>query len=604
MKRTRPSLARRLVTIFLVPLIALSSIIGGLLAQYVGHAPAMAQMIYAVGVAIGSIGLIKETIRSLLKRNLALDYIALLAISVGVISGHYLVSAVIVLMLSGGEALEDYSLQKAQSSLTTLANRIPHSVHLWENGAVGRTVSIESVQVGQEIVIRKGEVIPLDGTLITEAASVDESSLTGEALPVDKKSGDLIRSGTVNTFNSITVLVSKAEKDSTYRKIITMVEEAQSEKAPLIRLANKYSAAFTIITLILSVLAYISSGYQLTRALAVLVIATPCPLILATPIALIGGMSAAARKRIIFKRLASIEVLARVNALMFDKTGTITVGKPVVTKVDVLDPNLDESHAHAVSYILEKNSLHPLAKALVQHLHGKHTPGVMVTHIHEEIGKGISGKVGQDTYSLGKPISTDGMIVALQKNGKDIVHYHLEDVIKADSAKVFTTLCQSGIDLSIYTGDSQVHADEMVKFLKVPVTVKAHCAPEDKKKGIHELKAKGKVTAMVGDGINDAPALAYADVGMVFSNDENTAATEAADIVFLGGDVHQILEVLKISRRTISIATQSILFGIGVSIIGMVFAAAGFVPPIMGAFIQEAIDVAVILNALRASQSA
>jgi P-type E1-E2 ATPase len=176
-------------------------------------------------------------------------------------------------------------------------------------------------------------------------------------------------------------------------------------------------------------------------------------------------------------------------------------------------------------------------------------------------------------------------------------------VIKADSAKVFTSLRQNGIDLSIYTGDSQEHADAMVQFLKVPVIVKAHCAPEDKKKGIHDLKKRGKVTAMVGDGINDAPALAYADVGMVFSNDENTAATEAADIVFLGGDVHQILEVLKISRRTISIATQSILFGIGASIIGMVFAAAGFVPPIMGAFIQEAIDVAVILNALRASQS-
>ncbi|MEI6327427.1 MAG: heavy metal translocating P-type ATPase [Candidatus Roizmanbacteria bacterium] len=603
MKRIHKSLPHRLVATFAVPLVALTSIIGGLVAQYGFGSPAIAQVIYGTGVAIGSLKLIRETVRSILKGNLALDYIAILAISVGVISGHYLVAAVIVLMLSGGEALEDYSLQKAQSSLTNLANRIPHTVHLWENNAFGQIVSIEHVNIGQEICIRKGEVIPLDGILVSTATVIDESSLTGEALPVDKKSGDLIRSGTVNMSSSIVVRVTKAEKDSTYRKIVTMVQEAQSEKAPLIRLADKYSGVFTLISLALAVIAYFASGGELSRVLAVLVIATPCPLILATPIALMGGMSAAASKRIIFKRLASIEVLSRVDALMFDKTGTITVGKPVVSRVDMLDHAIDPSHAHAITYILEKNSLHPLAKALVTYLHALPRGVVQVTDITEEIGKGISGRVGEDVYRLGKPATQEGMMVALRRNDTDIVHYHLTDVIKPDSTKVFSSLLKQGIELSIFTGDTQAHADDMVKALGIPVTVKAHCTPEDKKNGIHSAKQKGHIIAMVGDGINDAPALAYADVGMVFSNEENTAATEAADVVFLGGNTHQITDALSISKRTIKIATQSIFVGIGVSTIGMLFAAAGFVPPIVGAFIQEAIDVAVILNALRASRS-
>jgi cation transport ATPase len=243
--------AVRVAQTFSIPLGAGTAILLGLLITYVGHAPTIAVYVYLSAILFGSYGLIKDTIQAIRVGNFALDYIALLAITVGVLSGHYLVATVIVLMLSGGEALEDYSLQKAQSSLARLANRLPHKVYLWQDGALSHPVSIDEVSVGAIIAVRKGEVIPLDGTLLSPPlVLVDESSLTGEAFPVDKKPGELIRSGTVNTTTTLTMQVTKGAADSTYRKIIQMVEAAQAEKAPLIRLADRYSGVFTLVTLV------------------------------------------------------------------------------------------------------------------------------------------------------------------------------------------------------------------------------------------------------------------------------------------------------------------------------------------------------------------
>lgn len=589
-----------LISFFYVPLFVIVGIAIALVFQYVLHFPLLANIMLVFVIFIGSIDLIKDTYSALVRRSYALDYIALLAITVGIVSGEYLVTSIIVLMLSGGTTLERYGTSKAKQSLSALADRIPNSVYLWEKDAIGTKVKIDEVKIGQEVVVRKGEVVPLDGVLVSQSGTTDESSLTGEPYYIDKLRGDTIRSGTVNVGDVIVVKVERIASESTYGKIIKMVEQAQVEKAPLIRMANKYSAAFTVITLFIAGGTYIFSQ-SLERVLAVLVIATPCPLILATPIALMGGMNAAAKKRIIFKRLSSLEVLARVSTVVFDKTGTITLGRPFVKNVIVFDSSFTQSQAICYAAAIERNSLHPLAKAIVEYAHNL-KDSVVATEIKETVGSGISGHIHAKKYELQKVKDYHGMAIQLIEGTKQIAIFEFEDQVKEESKEVIQTLQKLGLKLYIFTGDKLSNATETVKRIGERITIRAELKPEEKKKGIEELKRQKEVVAMIGDGINDAPALSYADVGMVFSNEEHTAASEAADVVFLGGDFSAVLKSIEIGKRTIWIAKQSIFAGIGISIIGMVLAAFGYIPPVVGVLIQEGVDIAVIINALRASR--
>jgi heavy metal translocating P-type ATPase len=590
-----------LLKIFRLPIFVVICIAVSLVCNTMFNQQIISNTILLLAIGIGSFNLIKDTIQAILKRDLALDYIALLAITIAVVTQQYIVAAIIVLMLTGGQTLEEYGMAKAKYSLTSLSQRLPNHVYLWENNDIGTKTTIDTVTIGQAIVIRRGEVIPLDGTLLSEQGIVDESSLTGEAIPVEKSIGDIIRSGTVNSGDRIVLSVTTLDKDSSYRKIVRLVEEAQSQKAPLIRLANKYSGIFTIITLILSGAAYIISG-DIHRVLAVLVIATPCPLILATPIALMGGMSSAAKQRIIIKRLSALEVLSKIQAIVFDKTGTITFGKPKVTSVDIIDREYSHEKICSIVEAIERNSLHPLAKAIVEEARThKHTP-VSASDIHEKIGEGISGIVHGKTYVLSKVPNTDRISIQLCHNHKQIAVITLEDILKTSSKNILQTLKTLGLTLYLFTGDKLSVAQQLVQTLGEHIKIEADLSPKQKRDGILKIKKSGSITAMVGDGINDAPALAAADVGMVFSNHEHTAATEAADVVFLNGNFESVLDAIHIGKYTIHIAMQSILFGIGLSVFGMLLAVFGLIPPIIGAFIQEIIDVAVIVNALRASR--
>jgi P-type E1-E2 ATPase len=339
----------------------------------------------------------------------------------------------------------------------------------------------------------------------------------------------------------------------------------------------------------------------LHAVLSVLVVATPCPLILATPIALLGGVNAAARNKIIVKSLSSLEALSRINAVIFDKTGTITLGRPRVSEA----VNLSDRPLPTILGIveaIERSSLHPLAKALVGYARSHDAVPVHATDVREEIGRGIGGTVNGRRYLLSRVAEGAGMAVELTSDGQRLAAFAFEDQLKDDAGATVDRLRRLGLKLLIFTGDRREAAMKVAQHLGPDVVVRAECAPEDKQAGIEELRRAGRVTAMVGDGINDAPALALADVGLVFSNEEQTAASEAADIVFLGGDVGLVGDAVSLSRRTVGIALQSILWGIGLSVVGMGFAAFGFVPPILGAALQEAIDVGVIINALRASQ--
>lgn len=588
-------------SLFGVPLIVVGGIAAYLIFSSQLHQPDLATPIIWFVIFVGSIELLKNSVASVVHGKFALDYIALLAITTGIVAQHYIVSAVIILMLAGGNALEKYGMMMAKKSLTALTNRIPHDVQLWRQGKGETKAPIASVAVGEEIFVRRGEVIPLDGNLVSKAAIVDESSLTGEPYMMDKVRGDAVRSGTVNTGEAIVVAVTRADADSTYRKIIDMVKRAQSEKSPLIRLADQYSGIFTLITFGLCAIAYILSG-DWTRVLAVLVVATPCPLILATPVALMGGMNAAARKRIIIKRLSSIEVLSRVRALFLDKTGTLTLGKPIIKDITVDDTTITARRAVCVAAAIERSSLHPFAKAIMERAKNAGCAAFIAHDVKEHIGHGISGVVQGRRYVLERPKDGSGMSIQLVSAGKRVALFTFEDEVKKGASRILRSLMADGLHLFLYTGDTQARAQEAVASIGVAVDIQAQCTPQDKQIGIQRLKKQGFVTAMVGDGINDAPALAQADVGLVFSNEEQTASSEAADIVFLGGDLELLSYSLAIAKRTIRIALESIWVGIGASVLGMVAAAMGYLPPLAGALSQEVIDVVVILNALRSSR--
>ncbi len=589
-----------LLKTFQIPAIVLLGIILYIILSF-SHREIISTLIILAVTILGSFRLFKESLRAILKRHFALDYIAILAILVSLVTQEYIVAAILALMISSGRTLEDYGVAQAKKSLTKLTDRIPNEVILWENNTMGARLSIGKVKKGDEIIVRKGEVIGLDGILISQSGLTDESSLTGEPYTIEKIKGDPIRSGTINMGDLIIVRITKEAGNSTYAKIIEMVKKAQDEKTPFIRIANQYSILFTVITLLITGFAYILSGFDLTRALAVLVIATPCPLIIATPIALLGGVNSASKKHIIVKKLASIEILSKADTIIFDKTGTITLGRPIVAEFKNLS-GLKTAEILAIAESIERNSLHPLAKAVVEFAKSKKAEILHAQNIEEKVGSGITGVVNGRSYSLSKLPSQEGMAIGIFENKKHLATFKFEDEIKLDSKEIIKKLKKLGFGLHIFTGDKKEAAEKVVKNLGENVIIKAGCTPEDKQKGIQELKKQGKITAMVGDGINDAPALALADVGMVFSNEEQTAASEAADIVFLGGNFSLVVDSLNIAKRTLGIAKQSILFGIGASILGMAFASFGLIPPIGGAFIQEAIDVAVIINALRASR--
>lgn len=551
-------------------------------------------------IILGSYKLLIETLQDIKNRQFGLDYIALLAIIVSLVTHEYLVGMILALMIASGRNLEEYAASSAKRSLTELSERIPHDI-LVLVGSKSVSKPVRNVKVGEIIIVRKGEVIPLDGILFSELASVDESSLTGEALFVTKYKGETLRSGIINIQNVINVKVTKEEKNSSYHKIVELVERSQSEKAPLVRLADKYSIYFTVITLIISAIAFFLHG-TLESILAVLVVATPCPLILATPVALIGGMNATAKKRIITKSLASIETLARVTTIIFDKTGTITLGKPTVSNFEIVDSNFSKKKLLPAISAIERNSLHPLAKAIVEF--AQNAPHKVAYDVTEEIGKGIGGVVDGKKYSLqSMPNKGTEMRIGVYSREKLIAVINFSDELKNESKETLDKLKKLQLKLMILTGDKYEVAKELIQKLAVKIETKSELSPLGKQEEVSKLKKNGEIVAMVGDGINDAPALALSDVGMVFANEEKTASSEAADIVILGGDFSSVLYTLLSARRTVSIARQSIIAGIGMSIFCMIAASLGLIPPIIGALLQEGIDVAVILNALRASKA-
>ncbi|MGO7761308.1 heavy metal translocating P-type ATPase [Rhizobium ruizarguesonis] len=547
-----------------------------------------------------------EIARKLRKEEYGLDLIAALAMGSSLWFGEYLAGAIVGLMYSGGQFLEAYAHRRADEGMSALLAQVPRTaLRLAGNGF--EEIPIETVAVGDVLLIRKGDVVPVDGALVGEVATIDQAVLTGEPLPVRIARGGKISSGATNEGDAIEIRVLSRAEDSTYAGIVRLVEASRRSKAKLMRLADRFSVWFLFATVAIAGVSAFMSG-DMSRIVAVLVVATPCPLILAVPVALAAGTSKAAKEGVLVKGARPLEALAQATVAVFDKTGTLTAGQPEVGHIEgPVHP--DRILRFAAS--LDQASGHVVGRALVDEAHRRGLVLSRPSEVTETAGSGISGivdgvrvGVGGDTYFGEAPWSgADGsrsaMRVKVLFDGTPAGTITLEDRLREDAVQLVAQLRASGISrVVLASGDELAVAAAIARSLGLD-DVAARLAPADKVAVIEKERVHGKVL-MVGDGVNDAPALAAADVGIAVGVENLAAAAEAADIVLVRDDLTKIATAIGIARRSRKIALQSIYAGIGLSLLAMGFAGAGYLPPVGGALLQEAIDVAVILNALRA----
>jgi heavy metal translocating P-type ATPase len=596
-------------------LIVLAAVAAGTVLWLAG-AHTAADVAWAGAVVLALIPLGISVARDLIHRETGVDLIALLAMTGSLVLGQYLAGAVVGLMLSGGQALERYASSRARRELSGLLARAPRVVHRYEKGAL-TSPSISEVRKGDLLLVKPGEVVPVDGVITSPAAVLDESALTGESRPAERPEGDTVRSGVVNAGAPFDVRALTTADKSTYAGIVRLVREAQTSKAPFVRLADRYAMWFLPLSLGLAALAWAVSGNPV-RALAVLVVATPCPLILAAPVAIVAGISRAASRGVIVKGGGALETLARARTLVFDKTGTLTAGSPRVASV-VTFGAMSTDELLRVAASLDQVSLHVFAGGIVSAAKARHLNLELPAEVREHGGKGIEGVVaghqialGQARWlSAGRPlpdaaiglrrrIAIDGAMAAfIAVDGTIAGALVMQDPVRTDTPHALRTLRLAGITrIVLLSGDRQDVAQAVGGSLGADVVLSEH-TPGQKVQAVLNERARG-VTVMVGDGVNDAPALAAADVGIAMGARGATASSEAADVVIVVDRLDRVAEAVLIARRARNIALQSVLAGMALSGFGMILATFGFLPPVAGAFFQEAIDVAVILNALRA----
>lgn len=559
----------------------------------------------AIGVRL-LIGMLKE----LMKGKWGVDVLAIAAIAATNAVGEYWAALVIVLMLTGGEALEDYAGKRAQRELTALMDRAPKIARV-KTGDGTNEIPVEKVLVNDIVLILPGEVIPVDGVITQGEALVDESSLTGESEPVEKTVGSEVSSGTVNGETPIEVTALRISSDSQYAQIVELVKAASDSRAPFVRLADHYAVPFTIISFAIAGYAWWISGNP-TRFAEVLVVATPCPLLLGAPIAMISGMSRAARHGIIMKSGGVLEQLAKVKSAAFDKTGTLTENQLKVDHVQTA-ANREANEVLQIAASVGSFSSHMTAVAMVEHARQQGLKILPVESPEEFAGKGIAAQLDGRKIITGRrnmlvengvpegsipPVAHTATFVAVDGEYYGTVVF--ADTVRANAKSTLGQLKKLGIrTLVMVTGDNKGTAQRIAEQIGV-TQVYAECLPKDKVGIVSSLQPKP--TVMVGDGINDAPVLAVSDVGIAMGARGATAASESADVVIMLDDISKAATAIKISKRTISIAVQSIMIGIVISVGLMLFATTGKLPAIVGAGLQEVVDVVVILNALRASR--
>ncbi len=583
-----------------VALIAAMGLAAGLIAR--------SDRVLLATLLIGGIPLVVQTLRGMLRGRFAADIVAMLAIITAFVLGQYFAGAVIVLMQSGGEALEAYAMGRASDSLEALLARAPRIAHRLRGEAI-EDVPVEVVQVGDLLVIRPGDLVPVDGEVTEGTSTVDQAALTGEPLPIRAVAGSALMSGSLNLEGALRARALRPSGQSQYQQIVQLVERARREKPPIQRLADRFAVWFTPVTLAMCAVAFLATG-STASVLAVLVVATPCPLILATPVAVIAGISRAADIGVIVKHGRAIEQLGLARAVVFDKTGTLTLGHPSVAHVDVLD-GVSAPELLRLSAAVEQLSSHHLGRAVADAGRAQLPALPPVTGFHETPGRGVSGRVDGRLVSVGSPRylrdagvpladgSNDGTAAYVAIDGHLAGTIEFADRIRHQVPALLQRLTVLGVtDTVMLTGDREAPAEAIAAQAGIR-TVRANLLPADKVAAVRDLTQRHGIVLMVGDGINDAPALAAATVGVAMGAHGTAVSAEAADVVLLVDDIARVGDAIAISRRMRRVVLQSIGVGLGVSFALMVVASLGHITPAAGAVMQEALDAAVILNALR-----
>jgi heavy metal translocating P-type ATPase len=575
-------------------------------------------IIWSAGLAIAGAPVVWRTLRGIVAGRFAADVVAMLAIVAALLLGEPLAGLIVVLMQTGGEALERYAEGRASEAVRELEAAAPRIAHRIGGGGV-EDVAVDEVAVGDELLVRPGELVPCDATVVEGTSSVDTSRLTGEPLPVAAVSGRSFLSGSLVLDSPLRVRAAAPAGESQYARIVELVRTAQASKSPLQRMADRYAVWFTPLTLAVCGVAYAFSEDPV-RALAVLVVATPCPLILAAPVAIIGGLNRAARHGIVFRHGTALEQLGQVTVALFDKTGTVTLGRPEVERV-LAAPPLSDAELLRLAAGVEQGSGHLLARTVVDEARKRGLAPVAANQIVEIPGQGVTGRVdgrevgvGGWSFITGRyPAIEHGLralltgtegaelraYVAVDGRPGGIIEY--ADRLRPELVGFMARLRQLGLrQVALLSGDDPANTEAVARAMGI---AEAHgeLLPEDKMAHVRRLVKAGEKVLMVGDGTNDAPALSSATVGIALASGGGGITAEAADAVILADDPSRVTTAITISRRTLRLARQSIWAGLGLSALGMVAAGLGWLPPVAGALVQEAIDVAVILNALRAS---
>ncbi|MCB1498659.1 MAG: heavy metal translocating P-type ATPase [Bauldia sp.] len=558
--------------------------------------------------------LIVEIASSLRRGDVGLDVVAALSMTAALVFGESLAAAVVALMYAGGQYLEAFAERRARREMTALLTRAPRTAMRYRDGRLDE-VAVEALLPGDRLLVRQGDVLPTDGALAGSAAVLDESAITGESLPVRHADGDAMMSGATNVGDAFDLHVSHSAADSTYAAIVRLVAQAESARAPMARLADRFAMVFLAVTMAIAGGAWLLTDDPI-RAVAVLVVATPCPLILAVPVALVAGLSRAAHVGILIKGGKVLEALARVRVMVLDKTGTLTLGKAQLTDVATAHGH-DPSDVLRLAASLDQASKHVLAEPIAAAARERGLALSLPTDVAEAAGAGIAGRVdGHDVLlggagfvtariggdnavpsAVGRRVGTVTVTVAI--DGALAGELILADPLREGTESLLAAIRRLGVGrLVLATGDRREVAEAVARGLGFDA-IEADLTPDRKVMAVLVERKHGLVM-MVGDGVNDAPALAAADVGVAMGARGAAASAEAADVVLLVDRLDRVLDALGIARHSRRIALQSVYAGIGLSVLGMIAAALGYLPPIQGAILQEIIDVAVILNALRA----
>lgn len=550
-------------------------------------------------------------VRDLMAGHWGLDILAVIAMVATLVVNEYVAGLIIALMLTGGEALEAWAARRAGRELDALLSRAPTFAQRVDP-VTGRVeqIPIGEVAIDDELLVRSSEAVPVDGSLLSDRASIDESSVTGEPMPVTYAAGASLLSGTVNGTVTFRMRAEKTAKDSQYATIVQLVKEAVGSRAPMVRLADRYAVPFTAVSLLIAGIAWFVSG-EAVRFAEVLVVATPCPLLIAAPVAFMGGMSSAAKLNVIIKEGGALEALAKVRSVAFDKTGTLTQGKPDVVDIRAAARSADEVLGLAAA--AEQHSVHAFARPIVEFAAGQGAAAPGVVAAEEIATHGVDATLADGSrVRVGKPAFVAEVAGEFEHTnlqpGETAVYVSIDealagvivlsDPVRPGAVDTVSRLRAAGVgNVVMVTGDIRSTAESIARQVGVS-TVYAETTPQEKVDIVRVLTPKPVV--MVGDGINDAPVLAVADVGIAMAGRGATAASESASAVITSDDVNRVADVVDVSRRTVSIALQSIWMGIAVSVGLMLVAAFGFLPAVAGALLQEVVDLVAIASALRA----